>query len=454
MWRIGSNVFSEAIIPDPVKTFIKISELLIKPDLYMEIGVTLLRSVAGFFAGLLVGSLIGIWIGYIRSFERILFIPIVILQGAPPLLWVVPLMLLVGTDGATPVLIVFFVVLPLVIISLMEGVRAIDKRYYDMFQIYAPRKVNLLKFLIIPKLSPYYKSIFLLGIVLSIKSAIIGEWFGAKNGMGRLINNFFYSFDMISFYAYAIIFIFVISVISVAINHVTGSLSVKRRGVYPDFESGHLTGYFYDKSPSPLDLRGISFSYKTGKKGNVLDNVSFQVPVGTAAVLTGKSGSGKTTLAKIASGVISPAGGEAYLPEKCVMIFQDDLLLDHLDAFNNASLPGIDRNIDNISKVVIDALNMCGISPSAYPDELSGGMKKRLAFARALVANPGFIILDEPFNNLDRVSRMELWELFFKLFTERGIPSLIITHYPEELAGWNVSYYELNNGSLRSISGF
>ena len=109
------------------------------------------------------------------------------------------------------------------------------------------------------------------------------------------------------------------------------------------------------------------------------------------------------------------------------------------------------RSKRNTSKdEIYDILDKCGLPGYAnyFPDQLSGGMKKRLTFARALLIEPDFIILDEPFTNLHKDARKELWDLFFGLFPSRKIPSLIITHYPEELSERPVVYYQLQNGTL------
>ena len=78
-----------------------------------------------------------------------------------------------------------------------------------------------------------------------------------------------------------------------------------------------------------------------------------------------------------------------------------------------------------------------------FPEELSGGMRQRAALARALMQNPDFVVLDEPFQNLDEASRKALWELTFSMLAERGLGALIITHYPRELDGRRVRAWSL-----------
>lgn len=79
-------------------------------------------------------------------------------------------------------------------------------------------------------------------------------------------------------------------------------------------------------------------------------------------------------------------------------------------------------------------------------------MKKRLSLARAVALDPSFIIIDEPFAQLHKDTCTELWDVFFKLFTEKNIPTLIITHFPEELENRNVEYRILENSMIKNYS--
>jgi ABC-type nitrate/sulfonate/bicarbonate transport system ATPase subunit/ABC-type nitrate/sulfonate/bicarbonate transport system permease component len=447
IWILMSAVFTSDIVPYPHLVFARLIKMFLEPGTYFNLLITISRTVFGFLLAFVLGTAAGVITGGIRAAEKTLFIPVMILQGAPPMLWIIPLMLILGTEGASPVAVVFFVTIPLVIINIQEGRKTIVPLMWDMFRIYANSGRMKLAELIIPSLSPYIKSILILGIMLAVKSSIIGEWFGAKNGIGRIVNEYFYTFDMISFYATALLFLIATGILAFIFKWIGNHF-------FPDRKKSRITGKakapdgFFKDSSSALLMRDIAFSY--GKKFSLYVK-EFGISHGETAVLTGDSGCGKTTLAKLATGILKPHAGTVLLPKNPGMIFQDDALLKHLDCFGNASLPAIWKNIPDYESSVLYFLGICGLGESTglYPDELSGGMKKRLSFARAMLLNPDFMVLDEPFNNLHRDGRMELWDMYFELFVKRNIPSLIITHYPEELEGRNVIFYEIKNGIIR-----
>ena len=447
IWTILSYTFSNIIVPYPWPVFKKTVDFLSSFYIYKHLALTILRTLFGFILALFVGTVLGIITGLFKQIEKSFFLPVVLLQGAPPILWVIPLMLILGTEGAAPTAVVFFVVLPLVVLNIQEGTRAIDKNKWDMFHVYA-NSINLkVSELILPSLAPYFKSIFVLGSILAFKSSIIGEWFGAKDGIGRIINEYFYTFNMLSFYSVALIFLIMVGILAFLTKLFANNIFKRRNTIYGKNKNRYLIQKDKNYSKSILEVKDLIFCY--GKK-KILDNINLSSLNFETMVLTGKSGCGKTTFAKLAVGLLKPTGGTVSVPENPCLIFQDDIFLDHLDVVGNALLP-VKWKKRNISKdEVNDVLNKCGLLnyTQLFPDQLSGGMKKRLTFARALLLEPDFIILDEPFTNLHKDARRELWDLFFELFSSKKISSIIVTHYPEELSERKVSYYRLEGGII------
>lgn len=447
LWLSLSLLFGSYIVPYPHQVLGRLFIKLREPALYGSLLLTFARSLLGFSLAFLTGTVIGILSGSVKSLEKSLFLPLSLLQGSPPLLWVVPLVLILETDGGAPIAIVFFVLLPLVIINVQEGMKSISPKRWEMVRIYANSRKLILQELILPSLIPFIKSIFILGLVLALKSSIIGEWFGARNGIGKVINEYFYSYNMPSFYAVSLLFLALVGLTAFFSRKAVAQLfREKKLSTLPEVSAG-IPENILNSSPSSLKLEEVSFCYN---KKKIVDRVTMEAGPGDVIVLSGDSGCGKTTLARLCTGLLTPQAGRVSGADNPCIIFQEDTFLPHLDCFGNARLPGLWKKTADLDRITAHFLKLCGLESygNYLPSELSGGMKKRLTFARALVLNPDFVILDEPFNNLHREGRQELWDLYFKLFVDRGIPTVIITHYPEELVERKVKHWELKNGKI------
>lgn len=189
-----------------------------------------------------------------------------------------------------------------------------------------------------------------------------------------------------------------------------------------------------------------SFKVKGQKILKVLDNINFTLHDGEIVALLGKSGSGKSTLLRIIAGLLDATEGEVLYRDKKVsapvpdisMVFQSFALMPWLTVLQNVELGLEARKI--ISKErryrALKAIDMVGLDgfENAYPRELSGGMKQRVGFARALVLEPDVLLMDEPFSALDILTaenlREDLLELWNSNDSMKGI--LYVTHSIEE----------------------
>lgn len=179
----------------------------------------------------------------------------------------------------------------------------------------------------------------------------------------------------------------------------------------------------------------------------VLDDVSLSVRSGEVLALLGRSGSGKSTLLRIMAGLIPPSSGTVDSCGKRVdransdvaMVFQSFALLPWLTVLENVELGLEARGIRRGERVAraIKAIDLVGLDgfESAYPKELSGGMKQRVGFARALVMRPKILFMDEPFSALDVLTAENLRGEIDHLWNAHQFPSeavLIVTHNIEE----------------------
>jgi len=181
----------------------------------------------------------------------------------------------------------------------------------------------------------------------------------------------------------------------------------------------------------------------------VLEDVNFQLYEGEIVALLGKSGSGKSTLLRIIAGLISPSKGTVTYRGKAVtgpvpgiaMVFQSFALMPWLTVLENVELgleaQGVAR--DERRHRAIEAIDIIGLDgfESAFPKELSGGMRQRVGFARALVINPDILLMDEPFSALDVLTAENLKSDLLELWNEKKTQTngiLLVTHNIEEAA--------------------
>ena len=205
-----------------------------------------------------------------------------------------------------------------------------------------------------------------------------------------------------------------------------------------------------DPKPSTLiDIRGVcrSFPKGSGEDLLVLENVDLTIRAGEIVGLLGRSGSGKSTLLRIIAGLIAPTSGSATCrgeiiagpPNGVAMVFQSFALFPWLTVLQNVELGlealGIEAGERRSrSLAAIDLIGLDGFE-SAFPKELSGGMRQRVGFARALVVHPDLLLMDEPFSALDVLTAETLRTDLVDLWVDGRLPIksvLMVTHNIEE----------------------
>ncbi len=198
-----------------------------------------------------------------------------------------------------------------------------------------------------------------------------------------------------------------------------------------------------------IEARGIekSFKQKDGSDIQVIAPVDLSLESGTIIALLGPSGSGKSTLLRILSGLAAPTAGEVLWHGEPVgacspnvaIVFQSFALFPWLTVLENVESPLLARGMehDERHRRALQALDSVGLKnfETAYPKELSGGMKQRVGFARALAVEPEVLFMDEPFSALDVLTAENLRGDLMELWLAKKIPTrsiFIVTHNIEE----------------------
>ena len=189
-----------------------------------------------------------------------------------------------------------------------------------------------------------------------------------------------------------------------------------------------------DQSVS-LDINGISKRFPGGAS-IVLDNVSLSIAQGEFVCLLGASGCGKTTLLNLIAGLDVPSSGTITSNGRTSLIFQEPALFPWLTAGKNIELAlkasGVERSKRKEKAQELLHLVHLDRSYDQRPHELSGGMKQRVAIARALAQESKILLLDEPFAALDAITRDFLHEEISRVWKERGLSIVFVTHNVRE----------------------
>lgn len=200
-----------------------------------------------------------------------------------------------------------------------------------------------------------------------------------------------------------------------------------------------------DFEKTAIEFKDIKLSFD---EQVILNKISFRVQPGEMKILMGGSGTGKSTTLKLVLGLIKPDSGSIFVDgeditdynetqlvhvrQKIGMVFQEGALFDSLTVYENVGYRLFEAGIDEaeIMKTVRQMLTFVNLEDAIYkmPAELSGGMRRRVGIARALVGKPKMILYDEPTAGLDPPTARTILELAMKLRDIEGVSSIFVTH--------------------------
>ena len=221
-----------------------------------------------------------------------------------------------------------------------------------------------------------------------------------------------------------------------------------------------------------VELRDVYYS--VGNR-EIFSGLSLEIPRGRITAIMGPSGTGKTTLLRLITGQIKPERGQVFfdgidvahlglrelygLRRRMGMLFQNGALLTDMDVFENVAFPLREHTKlpdSLIRHVVMTKLQAVGLRGAAKltPAELSGGMARRVALARAMATDPDVLIYDEPFTGLDPISMGMIVRLVRQMNNALGITSIVVSHDVEELAGLADMSFILAGGKVAAKGTF
>ncbi|HEY5075771.1 MAG TPA: ATP-binding cassette domain-containing protein [Pyrinomonadaceae bacterium] len=203
--------------------------------------------------------------------------------------------------------------------------------------------------------------------------------------------------------------------------------------------------------PPAIEFRHVSLWFD---EQQALDDISFELARGEMMFLTGASASGKSVLTHLAMGLLKPDEGQIFIEGKEIValdeselvemrgrgmgiVFQEDSLFTGLTAYDNAAFRLDEHGVaeDETERAVLEVLRFVGLEQDAekFPEELSGGMRRRLEIARALIGWPSIMLFDEPTSSLDPLSARKVLDLIIRARDIQRISSIYVTKQLNEI---------------------
>lgn len=216
-----------------------------------------------------------------------------------------------------------------------------------------------------------------------------------------------------------------------------------------------------------VEITGMSFSHENGRA--IFSDVDIVIPRGKVVAIMGPSGTGKTTLLRLIGGQLAPTAGKIkvchenihqlsrsqlyHLRKRMGMLFQSGGLFTHLNVFENVAFPLREHtqlSQSMIHTLVLMKLQMVGLrgAVNLMPAELSGGMARRVALARAIALDPELMMYDEPFTGQDPISMGVLVKLIKTMNDALGLTSIIVSHDVHETLGIADYAYVISDGKV------
>lgn len=463
VWHfLAEEIDSRIFLPAPKDTFRALINLSKRDEFWQTIFNSFSRIVKGFVLAVVCGLILAV----VSSFCKIigmLLAPLMKLIKAVPVASFIILALLWIDSKNLSVLISFIMVLPVIYINVLQAFRQVDNNMLEMAKVFRVSVSRRIRFIYLPCVLPAFISACKIGLGFCFKSGIAAEVIGlpAKSIGGELYKSKLYLMTD-ELFAWTIVIILMSVFFEGICIYILNRLSVmakKVHRVHVNAESGHRavnvtcgengaagervrnTAGDSDSDTFSVEFNEISKSF--GRQ-NVLKNVNLIVKSGSPKCIMGISGAGKTTLLKILLGILKPDSGQVIVPEgkRISAVFQEDRLIEDADVYTNIYCvlgSAFDRNI------VDKHLEMTGLlgTGDKLIKELSGGMKRRTAVIRAVLANPDILVLDEAFKGLDDESR-DIVIQYIRKFCENKV-IILVSHDRKEGEKMGADIVDLND---------
>lgn len=410
----------EILLVSPVRAAARLIELVPSAEFRRSVGYSSGRILLGFALGTLIGTVLALAAGKFRIVKQ-LMAPLISAVKAVPVASITVLALIWVTSRNLSVLISFLITLPVVYSGMLEGIENLDPGLNEMAALFRVPAVRRFTGVYLSQLLPYFRNAARLAIGLSWKSGTAAELIGIPSGsIGEKLYSAKIYLETADLFAWTIAVILLswlsekvfLLLVDIAVRAVSGGRVMHGNSARLELP--------------PAELRAECITKRYGDL-TVLSGFTQDFPAGRTTAVMGASGCGKTTLLGILAGTLPPDSGRAAGAESAwySAVFQEDRLCENLTAAANIRLvTGNSRSREEI-EAALAAVGLAGCSGKQV-SEFSGGMKRRTALVRALLAEYSVLLLDEPFKGLDEATREQVAEWCGKMLAGKTV--ILVTH--------------------------
>ncbi len=220
IWQLLALVINSELFPSFVDIVKNLSEQILHKDLIFHLLITLKRVFISFVFAMLIGIVVGIWMGLFCKNDSVFNILLIIALNIPAIVTIMLCYIWFGLSDFAAILAVVINKVPIIVVNIKEGVKAVDKKYIDLVKIYNIDKKDVLKKIYLPQIYPYIMATTRLTISLIWKIVLVVEFLGRSNGVGFKISMFFQNFDVTSILSYSFAFILVVLLVEMLLNSI------------------------------------------------------------------------------------------------------------------------------------------------------------------------------------------------------------------------------------------
>lgn len=225
VWQLFSLMINSELFPSFVDIVKNLYEHLVHKELLFHLLITLKRVLISFVFAMTIGIVIGVWMGIFSKNNSISNIFLVIGLNMPAIVTIMICYIWFGLSDFAAILAVVINKVPIIVVNIKEGVKAVDKKYMDLVKIYEIDKKEVLKKIYLPQIYPYIMATTRLTISLIWKIVLVVEFLGRSNGVGFKISMFFQNFDITSILSYSFAFILLVIFVEMLLNSIDKRLT-------------------------------------------------------------------------------------------------------------------------------------------------------------------------------------------------------------------------------------